>query len=101
MSLSETILTSIASTAKRIVFWLIACLIAIFIGVTSQTQFVLNRLISLGADISFSDRVSTSLYDLQHLGSTYGFFIAIALTLAFLAAGSIYRFVKFSRLFMQ
>ena len=38
-----------------------------------------------------------TFYDLQHLGSLYGIFIAIALAVAFLIGGVVFRFAKIGR----
>lgn len=90
-------MTIFIKVLKTIGFWLISTLIAILIGVSAQTQFVLNRLDQIGGNVSFQERLSTTLFDLQHLGSLYGLFIAIALGVAFLLSGLLFRFVKFGR----
>lgn len=80
-----------------IIAWFLAGLLAIFIGVVSQTQFVLGRMADLGVDISLTERLSMTLYDLRYLGQFYGLFLFIALAIAFLAAGLVYYFTKFGR----
>lgn len=82
---------------KRIGSWLAAVLIVVILAVTLQTQNVIERLVNLGADVSFRDRLSMTAYDISHLGSLYGIFIAIALLIAFLSGGLLYRFTKFGR----
>lgn len=82
---------------KRIGSWLTAILIVVILAVTLQTQNVIARLGKLGANIGFGDRLSMTAYDISHLGSLYGIFIAIALAIAFLASGLLYRFTKFGR----
>lgn len=82
---------------SHVIKWVIACLIAVVLAVISQTQFVLARLSQLGADVSIGDRLSTTLFDIQHLGSFYGLFIAVALGIAFLVSGLLYHFIKFGR----
>jgi len=82
---------------KRIAAWLAAVLIVVFLAVALQTQNVIARLGNLGADVGFGERVSMTAYDISHLGSLYGIFIAIALAIAFLASGLLYRFTKFGR----
>jgi len=67
------------------------------LGITFQTQNVLARLGDIGADVSFGDRLSMTFYDIQHLGSLYIIFISIALAVAFLLGGLVYRFAKFGR----
>jgi len=82
---------------KRIGAWLVGALTAVIIGVFMQTQNIIARLGHIGADIGLGERLSMSVYDIQHLGSLYGIFIAIALAIAFLAGGLLYHFTKFRR----
>ena len=86
-----------AKVFKHIGAWLAAVITAVILGVAIQTQNVIARLSKLGADISFSERLSMTAYDISHLGSLYGIFIATALAIAFLAAGFVFRFIKFGR----
>ena len=86
-----------AKIIKRIGAWLAAILTVVCLGVFFQTQNIISRLGKLGADVGFSDRLSMTAYDIGHLGSLYGIFIAIALALAFLAGGLVYRFAKLGR----
>jgi hypothetical protein len=82
---------------KRIGGWVAAALITVILGITFQTQNVLARLENIGADVSFVERLSMTLYDIQHLGSLYIIFVSIALAVAFLLGGLVYRFAKFGR----
>ena len=82
---------------KRIGGLLAAALITVILGVTFQTQNVLGRLNNIGADVSLSERISMTVYDIQHLGSLYIIFVSIALAVAFLLGSLVYRFVKFGR----
>ena len=82
---------------KRIGAWLAAVLMVVILGVTFQSQNIIARLGDLGADIGFGERLSMTAYDITHLGSLYGIFIAIALAIAFLASGLLYHFTKFGR----
>jgi len=82
---------------KRIGAWLVAVITAVILGVIIQTQNVIARLGNLGVDVGFTDRLSMTTYDISHLGSLYGIFIAIALAIAFLASGLVYRLAKFGR----
>lgn len=62
---------------------LIAAVIATLVtGVVFQTQRVIAMMKTVGGDVSFTDRLSMTAYDLQHLGSLYGVFILIALSIA-------------------
>lgn len=82
---------------KRIGAWLVAILTVVCLGVIFQTQNVISRLGKLGADVNFGERLSMTAYDVSHLGSLYGIFIAIALAVAFLTSGLVFRFAKFGR----
>ncbi|MEP3655943.1 MAG: hypothetical protein ABJO36_13700 [Litorimonas sp.] len=82
---------------KRIGGWFAGVLTAVVLGVIFQTQNVLARLDDIGADVGFAERLSMTLYDLQHLGSLYIIFVSIALAIAFLVGGLVYRFAKFGR----
>lgn len=77
--------------------WLLAVLTTVIFGVALQTQNVIARLGGIGADISLGERLSMTGYDIVHLGSLYGIFIAIAFIVAFLAGGLVFHFTKFGR----
>ena len=77
--------------------WVAAAFSTVLLGITFQTQNVLSRLGDIGADVSLSERISMTVYDIQHLGSLYIIFVSIALAVAFLLGGLIYRFTKFGR----
>jgi len=87
----------LADVIKRIGAWLVAILTVVCLGVIFQTQNIISRLGKLGADVSFGERLSMTAYDISHLGSLYGIFIAIALAIAFLASGLVHRYAKFGR----
>ena len=82
---------------KRIGGWLAAVLTTVILGVSLQTQNVLARLEEIGADVALADRLSMTFNDLIYLGSRYVIFVGIALALAFLAAGLVFRFAKLGR----
>ncbi len=82
---------------KRIGGWLAAALLTVVLGVMFQSQNVIARLNNIGADIGFSDRLSMTGYDIFYLGKPYALFIGIALAIAFLAAGLVFRIAKFGR----
>ncbi|MGO2130526.1 MAG: hypothetical protein ACTH4U_17485 [Pseudoalteromonas prydzensis] len=56
-----------------------------------HSQYVVNQLVNVGIEISFSDRVNLTLDDWLGLLPTYGAIIAVALALAFLVTGLLYR----------
>jgi len=82
---------------SNILAWLIAVLVTVSLAVIFQTQNVIARLNAIGGEIGFSDRLSMTVSDLLHLGLRYAIFIAIALLIAFLASGLVFRFIKFGR----
>ena len=84
-------------TWKRIAYWIVSTIITVILAVIMQTQNIISRLSNLGADIGLGERLLMTVYDIGHLGSLYGIFIAIALAIAFLASGGIFHFIKFGR----
>lgn len=88
----------IKTLLKYILAWVLAVLTTATLGVMFQTQNVISRLGGIGADISLGERVSMTVYDIMHLGSLYGIFIAAAFLVAFLAGGSVFLIAKFGRL---
>lgn len=82
---------------RFIIAWPIAVLVTLCLAVIFQTQNVIANLNDLGGNIGFGDRLSMTFYDLQHLGSLYGIFIALALLIAFLAGALVFKFAKFGR----
>lgn len=82
---------------KSIGGWVFAVLTTAIVGVALQTQNVISRLGEIGADVSLGERLSMTGYDIAHLGSLYGIFIAAAFLVAFLAGGLVFHFAKFGR----
>ena len=56
-----------------------------------HSQYVVNQLVNVGIEISFSDRVNLTLDDWLGLLPTYGAIIAVALAIAFSVTGLLYR----------
>lgn len=86
-----------AKIIRRIGAWLASILTVVCLGVFFQTQNIISRLGKLGVDVGFGERLSMTAYDISHLGTLYGIFIAIALAIAFLASGLVYHFTKLER----
>ena len=82
---------------KRIGGWFAAVATTVVLGVIFQTQMGLARLEGVGADVGFADRISMTGYDIFYLGQPYFLFVGIALAIAFLAGGLIFRFAQFGR----
>ncbi len=61
---------------------LAAIVVATFMSVVLQTQRVISMLKDVGANIPFTQRLSMTTYDLQHLGTTFIIFVAIAMLTA-------------------
>ena len=82
---------------KRIGGWIAAVVTTVIFGIFLQTQNVLARLEGIGADIGLAERLSMSFFDLRYLGSLYIIFVGLALAIAFLVGGLVFRFAKFGR----
>lgn len=82
---------------KRFAALLAASFVTMIIGSVFSTQRVIRELSDIGGPVSFGDRLSMSLYDIQHFGSLYWPFITLAFIIAFLAGGGVYRLAKFGR----
>jgi hypothetical protein len=87
----------ILRTLKYAGLWIITALVTTLLAVSLQTQNVISRLGDIGADIGFLERLSMTFYDILHLGSVYGIFIALAFLIAFLAAALLHHFTQFGR----
>ena len=83
---------------KRILIFIIAVLATVTIASIISTNRVISSLDSIGANSSFTDRISMSFYDLTHFGSLYGIFIFLAFMIAFLAAWGVYKIAGFGRI---
>lgn len=77
--------------------WLLAGLVTTILAVALQTQIVIAGLNDLGANISLTQSLSMTAYDIFYLGKPYGLFVLIALFAAFLMSGIVYRIAKFKR----
>ena len=82
---------------KRIGGLLAAAATTVVVGISFQTQMVLARLDGIGADVGFAERLSMTGYDIFYLGQLYFVFVAMALAIAFLAGGLIFRYAQFGR----
>lgn len=82
---------------NRFIALIIAALITVLLGVTLQTQMVISGLNNVGANIGLGKSLSMTAYDIFYLGKPYGVLILIALSLAFLAGGLVFRLAKFGR----
>ena len=82
---------------KFLLGWVLGALSTTALGVLLQTQNVIARLGSIGAEIGVGERLSMSLYDLIHLGSLYVIFVAAGTFVAYLAGLLVYRLAGFGR----
>jgi hypothetical protein len=73
--------------------WLFAVLITAILATIAQTQVVIAMLPQTGPPVGLSERLSTTAYDLQYLGTTLFGFVAVALLVAFLVSEFVARFV--------
>ena len=82
---------------RFILAWLAAAVATAVVGSALQTQRVLSRLDGVGADITSDERVSTTLYDLQHFATLYVIPITVGMLVALGAGLLVYRKVGFGR----
>ena len=94
----ERVTKILAGVGRFLIAWIVAAVLTTVIAVFFQTQNLISRLNGLGADIGVGERLSTSLYDIAHLGSLYGLFIAAATLIAFLVGMVVYRLAGFGRM---
>lgn len=83
--------------ARFILAWLGGAITATLLGVIFQTQNGLARLSGIGADVSVSDRLSMTAYDVIYLGQLYFVFVALGALIAYLAGLLVYRLAGFGR----
>ncbi len=85
-------------TALRYLFaWAVSVIVCAGLGSIISTQRVIGGLSGAGASIGLSDRISMTVFDLQHFGTLYGMFIFIAFLIAFAAGLIVFRLAKFGR----
>ncbi|PHS37188.1 MAG: hypothetical protein COA91_10775 [Robiginitomaculum sp.] len=82
---------------KIFLVFILSVVVATLLATLFSSQFVIAGLAQAGAEISWGERLSMTLYDLGHLGRLYAIFIFIGLAIAFLAGGLVYRFAKTKR----
>ena len=70
---------------KNVFAWVIAGVVAYLFASAFSTHFVLAQLVELGAPVAFSDRLSTTIEDIQAT-IFYGFVITAAFAIAFYVA---------------
>jgi hypothetical protein len=75
--------------------WALAGIVTIALAVTLQTQRQLAMLNDIEGNITVTERVSMTVYNLMHMSGLYGIFILIGLLIAFLVGRLVFRFVKF------
>ena len=85
---------------KRVGGWFAAAITTVLLGVIFQTQNVLARLNGVGADVSLTDRLFMTGYDIFWFGQKYFIFVGIALAIAFGASRLVYKIAKFGRTFI-
>ncbi len=76
---------------KNLSAWLASAIITTVLASVFSTHSVIANLAEMGAKPDLSERLSMTLYDITHMGGLYGIFIAIALLIAFIAAGLVNR----------
>jgi hypothetical protein len=77
---------------RKLGAWLLAVLVGYAVGTVAATQFVLAKLGELGVAVPVGDRLSTTLFDLAGMATSYLPLIAVALAIAFPVAALVVRF---------
>lgn len=72
-------------------FFILAGLTTEILAAIFHTQFVLNSLIAIGAEVSFGTRIGTTAQDILGLAPTYGLFIFAGLGIGFVVAALVIR----------
>lgn len=77
--------------------FIIAVIATAILATAMSTQFVLNGLISVGAEVPLADRIDMTLFDLIGMGPLFLVFILIGLGIAFIAAKLTGKILPFNR----
>jgi len=67
---------------RVVLAFVLAVVVATVLGAVAHTQFVLARLSGLGVDISFGERLSTTLHDIVGMAPLFGAIAALVYRLA-------------------
>lgn len=82
---------------SRMIRFVITVILTAALATAMSTQFVLNGLISVGAEVSMADRLSMTGFDIVGMGPLYAVFILLGLGIAFFAADRTARLIKLER----
>lgn len=82
---------------RYVLAFLMAVMACVILASIFSTQRVISQLNASGGSSGLSERLSMAVYDLIHFAPLYGVFIFLALLIAFLAGGLVYRIAKFGR----
>lgn len=77
--------------------WVVSVIVCVIVASFISTQRVIGGLIDVGGDVSLSERLSMTFYDVTHFGTLYGIFVLVAFLVAFMAGAIIYRLAKTGR----
>lgn len=80
--------------------FLVAVIFAFVLASLFHSQFVITELVSVGVEVSFTDRLNMSLDDLLGLTPTYGIVVAVSFLIAFIVAGLLHKYFKFNSTFL-
>jgi len=84
-------------TLKRILILFVSVISTVIVASTISSNRVINSLGAIGAETSFGERLSMSVYDVTHFGTLYGIFIFLALAIAFAAGWAVFKLAKTGR----
>ena len=87
----------IIAIARFLLGWVVASVVTAVVAVVFQTQNIVSRLNAVGGDVGFSDRMSSTVYDLTHFGPHYFLPAAAGLLVAFAVGAVVYYFAKVGR----
>ena len=90
---------TIAQTIKTAVAFGLAVITTALLGSIIHTQFVLQALTEIGADINLDQRLQTTWHDIAGFAPSYGFVVGVGFLIAFIVAALIIRKFPALRLF--
>lgn len=76
---------------RVVLAFLLAMVVATVLGAVAHTQFVLARLSGLGVDISFGERLSTTLHDIAGMAPLFGAIVGAGFIVAMSSAALAFR----------
>jgi hypothetical protein len=82
---------------RVVLAFVLAVIVATVLGAVAHTQFVLARLSGLGVDISFGERLSTTLHDIAGMAPLFGSIVGSGFIVAMSVGALGYRLAGIQR----